>query len=141
MRAGGKACLSIIVLVAGIVLMPGLLYLLGLAWVDGWPQPADREPSGVAACSHEPRAGYQPMNPWGYAAMFFEKDAMKAKVPDVEQEAYWVARRHLMRQPRHGMLRWQLSSTALTIWITRNWSPRQIAGTAWAEGYCQPRPS
>ena len=142
MRAGGKACLSIIVLVAGIVLLPGLLYLLGLAWVDGWPQPADREPSGVAACSHEPRAGYQPMNPWGYAAMFFDEDAMKAKVPDVEQEAYWVARRHLMRQPRHGMLRWHLSSTALTIWITRHWSAAQIADTARKEDFCHvwPRP-
>jgi hypothetical protein len=30
-----------------------------------------------------------------------------------------IARRHLWRQPRHDTLRWHLSSTALTIWITR----------------------
>lgn len=136
MRAAGKAWLSIILLAAGIALLPGLLYLLGLALVDGWPQPADREPSAVAACSSEPRAGDQPMNPWRVVAQFFDQDARKAKVPAVEQEAYWVARRHLMRQPRHGMLRWQLSSTALTIWITRHWSAAQIADTARKEDFC-----
>ncbi|WP_313179130.1 hypothetical protein [Stenotrophomonas sp.] len=136
MRAAGRAWISVVVLVAGIALLPGLLYLLGLAWVDGWPHPADRKPSGVAACSSEPRAGYQPMNPWHFTAQFFDKDARKAKVPVVEQEAYWVARRHLMQQPRHGMLRWQLSSTALTIWITRHWSAAQIADTARREDFC-----
>jgi len=136
MRAAGKAWISVVVLVAAIALLPGLLYLLGLAWVDGWPQPADRAPSGVAACSGEPRAGYQRMNPWGFVAQLFDQDAGKANVPVVEQEAYWVARRHLMRQPRHGMLRWQLSSTALTIWITRHWSAGQIADTARKEDFC-----
>ena len=137
MRAAGKAWLSIILLAAGIALLPGLLYLLGLVLVDGWPQPADRAPSGMAACSSELRTGFQPMNPWHFAAQFFDEDARKAKVPAVEQEASWVARRHLIRQPRHGMLRWQLSSTALTIWITRHWSAAQIAETARKEDFCR----
>ena len=137
MRAAGKAWISVAVLVAGIALLPGLLYLLGLALVEGRPKPADRAPSGVAACSSEPRTGYQPMNPWRFAAQLFGKDAMQKKVPEVEREAYWVARRHLWRQPRHGMLRWQLSGTALTIWITRHWSAAQIADTAKKEDFCQ----
>ncbi|MFL0335874.1 hypothetical protein [Stenotrophomonas maltophilia] len=137
MRAAGKAWISVAVLVAGIALLPGLLYLLGLALVEGRPKPADRAPSGVAACSSEPRTGYQPMNPWHFAAQLFGKDAMQKKVPGVEREAYWVARRHLWRQPRHGMLRWQLSGTALTIWITRHWSAAQIADTAKKEDFCQ----
>lgn len=137
MGAAGKAWLSVIVLVAAIALLPGLLYLLGLALVEGRPKPADRAPSGVAACSSEPRAGYQPMNPWRFAAQFFDKDVMQKKVPEVEREAYWIARRHLWRQPRHGMLRWHLSSTALTIWITRHWSSTQIADTARKEDFCR----
>lgn len=136
MRAAGKAWLSVVVLVAGIALLPGLLYLLGLALVEGWPKPADRAPSGVAACSGEPRMGFQPMNPWRFAARFFDPGALK-KATDIEREAFWVARRHLMRQPQHDMLRWHLSSTALTIWITRNWSAAQIADTARKEDVCQ----
>ncbi|WP_303636919.1 hypothetical protein [Stenotrophomonas tuberculopleuritidis] len=136
MRAAGTAWISVVVLVAGIALLPGLLYLLGLALVEGRPKPADRAPSGVAACSSEPRPGYPPMNPWRFAARFFDKDVMK-KVPDVEREAFWIARRHLWRQPQQGMLRWHLSSTALTIWITRHWSAAQIADTARKEDFCR----
>ncbi len=137
MRAAGKAWISVVVLVAGIALLPGLLYLLGLALAGGRPKPADRAPSGMAACSSEPRAGYQPMNPWRFAAQFFDKDVMKKKVPEVEREAFWIARRHLWRQPQRGMLRWHLSSTALTIWITRHWSAAQIADTARKEDFCR----
>lgn len=39
MRAAGNAWISVVVLVAGIALLPGLLYLLGLALVDGRPKP------------------------------------------------------------------------------------------------------
>lgn len=137
MRAAGKAWISVVVLVAGIALLPGLLYLLGLALAGGRPKPADRVPSGVAACSSEPRAGYQPMNPWRFAAQFFDKDVMKKKVPEVEREAFWIARRHLWRQPQRGMPRWHLSSTALAIWITRHWSTAQIADTARKEDFCR----
>jgi hypothetical protein len=137
MLAAGKAWISVVVLVGGIALLPGLLYLLGLALVEGRPKPADRVPSGVAACSSEPRTGYQPMNPWRFAAQFFDKDAMQKKVPEVEREAYWIARSHLWRQPRYGMLRWHLSSAALTIWITRHWSAAQIADTARKEEFCR----
>ena len=35
MRAAGKAWISVVVLVAGIALLPGLLYLLGLALAGG----------------------------------------------------------------------------------------------------------
>ncbi|MEN5099216.1 MULTISPECIES: hypothetical protein [Stenotrophomonas] len=136
MRAAGKAWISVVVLVAGIALLPGLLYLLGLALVEGRPQPADRAPSGVAACSSEQRTGYQPMTPWSFTTRFFDPEALK-KATDVEREAFWVARRHLMRQPRHDMLRWHLSSTALTIWITRHWSTAQIADTARKEDFCR----
>jgi len=82
MRAAGKAWISVVVLVAGIALLPGLLYLLGLVLAGGRPKPADRALSGVAACSSEPRAGYRPMNPWRFTAQFFDNDAMK-KVPEV----------------------------------------------------------
>ncbi|MBA0266224.1 hypothetical protein D7T58_19240 [Stenotrophomonas maltophilia] len=136
MRAAGKAWISVVVLVAGIALLPGLLYLLGLALAGGRPKPADRVPSGVAACSSEPRAGYHAMNPWRFTAQFFDKDVMK-KVPEVEREAFWIARRHLWRQPQRGMLRWHLSGTALTIWITRHWSTSQIADTARKEDFCR----
>ena len=136
MRAAGKAWICVVVLVAGIALLPGLLYLLGLALVEGRPKPADRAPSGVAACSSEPRAGYQPMTPWSFTTRFFDPEALK-KATDVEREAFWVARRHLTRQPRHDMLRWHLSSTALTIWITRHWSTAQIADTARKEDFCR----
>ena len=77
------------------------------------------------------------MNPWRFAAQFFDKDVMKKKVPEVEREAFWIARRHLWRQPQRGMLRWHLSSTALTIWITRHWSTAQIADTARKEDFCR----
>lgn len=137
MLAAGRAWIALLLLLAFVALLPGMLYLLGLAWVEGWPKPADRAPSGVAACSSELRTGYLPMNPWRFAAQFFDKDAMKKKVPDVEREAYWVARRHLWRQPQHDMLRWHLSSTALTIWITRHWSAAQIADTARKEEFCR----
>ncbi|EZP45267.1 putative transmembrane protein [Stenotrophomonas sp. RIT309] len=137
MRAAGRAWIALLLLLAFVDLLPGLLYLLGLAWVEGWPQPADRAPSGVAACSSEPRMGHQPINPWSFTAQFFDKDAMKKKVPDVEREAYWIARRHLWRQPQHDMLRWHLSSTALAIWITRHWSAAQIADTARKEDFCR----
>lgn len=76
------------------------------------------------------------MNPWRFTAQFLDKDVMK-KVPEVEREAFWIARRHLWRQPQRGMLRWHLSSTALTIWITRHWSPAQIADTARKEDFCR----
>lgn len=136
MRTAGRAWLGIAVLVAGIVLLPGLLYLLGMALVDGRPKPAGRAASNVAACGTEPRAEYQPMNPWRFTAQFFDKDVMK-KAPEVEREALWIAQSHLSQQPHRGMLRRHLSSAALTIWITRHWGAAQIADTARKQGFCQ----
>ncbi|MEG2802984.1 hypothetical protein [Stenotrophomonas sp.] len=136
MRAAGWAWVSVIVLVVGIALLPGLLYLLGLAWVEGWPTPADRVPSGHAACSDQPRTGRQPMNPWGFTMRFFDAGPPK-KQDEVEVEAFWVARQHLDRQPQHATVRRHLSTTALAIWITRHWSAAQIADTASKEDACR----
>lgn len=77
------------------------------------------------------------MNPWRFAAQFFDKDVMKKKVPEVQREALWIAQSHLSQQPHRGMLRRHLSGAALTIWITRHWGAAQIAGTARKQDFCQ----
>jgi hypothetical protein len=139
MRAAGRAWIALLLLLTFLALLPGLVYLLGLVATEGRPQPVDSARSG-GACGAASYAHHVPMDPWRFMARHVGVNA-KVNVPDVELEASWIARVHLGHHPRHSMLRWHLSSAALTIWITRHWSSRQIAGTARAQGYCPPRPS
>jgi hypothetical protein len=129
----------IVALVSSVVLLavglPLSLYWMGLGNIEGRPQPiastdivADttllqqkfRSPSPIVV---------QVLNPWTFlgslrASAVIERDAGASAV--------WVVVRsynstHLRKRK---MTWWHLSGAALTIWVTRHWTPDQIVASA-----------
>lgn len=71
----------------------------------------------------------EPMNPYGFVIALVARDRVRAG----EDLAAWVARDHLLAQPREGgMLSWHVSNAALSIWLTRHWSSQELATAACA---------
>lgn len=71
----------------------------------------------------------EPLNPYGFVVALVTRD----RVRPGEELAYWVARDHLAaRRAGGGMLGWQASNAALTIWLTRHWSREELASAAYA---------
>lgn len=71
----------------------------------------------------------EPTQPYAFVVALMARD----RVRPGEELAYWVARDHLRSLPREGgMLGWHLSNAALTVWLTRHWSPQELASAAYA---------
>lgn len=133
-RAGG----SVLALLAGVAVLPGVLYGLGLLAVNPWPEPASGSAAMEAGCAHPRPVRVERLDPWGVAWRRVARPDEGMPADTAESEATYVARRQLSRQPHGRSLHWQLTSAALTIWITRNWTVDQIVDTARDDGYCLP---
>lgn len=115
---------------------PYLLYRLGLSGVEGFPQ----KPALTASRGQQARVWSEALgvgtphvvatNPYLYAARLVFTPG--AATPPGELIAWRVAARHLMTHRRYqGMAWWHLSGTALTIWLSRNWTEEEILSAAW----------
>ena len=127
-------------MVAGVALLllagPWVLYWVGLHGVQGTPEPpkllATREQQlevwRLARGSTEPTVVV--LNPYTYLPLASRTGEHKPAL----LVAWWVASDfNLQHQRYQGMLWWQLSGAAFTIWLTRNWSIEQLLSEA-AEG-------
>lgn len=115
---------------------PYVLYRLGLSGIEGLPQKPVLSASKEQQASvwSEARGDGTPhvaaMNPYTYAARLVFTPG--AATPPGELTAWRVAARHLMTHRRYqGMAWWHLSGTALTIWLSRNWTEEEILSAAW----------
>jgi hypothetical protein len=115
--------------------LPLSLYWSGLANVEGRPQPTtSKDIAADRALLQEKFRSSSPivvpvLNPWSY---LWSLHSVDVKATDVGASAVWVVVRtynytHL-RERR--MSWWHLSGAALTIWVTRHWTPDQIVASA-----------
>jgi hypothetical protein len=114
---------------------PLALYWLGLSGVEGLPS----KPPKLASKDQQAQVWRQArgdgipavevMNP--YAVLFRLFAASPRRTPPSELVTWWVASGYLSEHRRHkGMGWWHLSGTALTIWLSRNWSTEEILSAA-----------
>jgi hypothetical protein len=134
MRRTLVSCL--IVLVGLVWFAPWGLYYLGLSNIEGRPIP----PIGIPISEEDDallqrafkihsRVSVEPLSPWGYLAVLAKDDR---EVMGSNGDAAWLVARnfnasHLARQ---GSAWWHLSGAALTIWLTRHWTPDQVLQAA-----------
>lgn len=117
------------------LLAPWLAYEIALARLPALPErpqqlatPQQQDEVWRQAGGEGPLA-VAPVNPYGFLIALMARD----RVRPGEELAYWVARDHLLAQPREGgMLGWHLSNAALTVWLTRHWSSQELATAACA---------
>ena len=141
MHTAKRAILSLLAVVGLLLLLPGVIYAVGMLKVHGLPTPAD--PAAFdrkllaatwMACREAPPATVHPLNPWGVTARLLLAD-LRAKPG--ERAAWQIAKSHNISHPVGSNLWWHTSGSALTIWITRNWSADQISATLARDGLCK----
>ncbi|MDH7453706.1 hypothetical protein QF205_11605 [Luteimonas composti] len=142
MHIARQAFLSILVLASLLALLPGIAYAVGLFRVHGRPVPADPTAfdrglvqAAWQGCREESPIAVTRLNPWGVAARLLFGDPLRA-APG-ERASWQIARTHNAAHPVGNNLWWHTSGTALTIWITRNWSAEQIGATLARDGLCK----
>jgi hypothetical protein len=129
---------TVVALFCAVVLLavglPLSLYWSGLANIEGRPQPTTtKDIAADRALLQEKFLSSSPivvavLNPWN----FLWSQHVDVKTPDVGASAVWVVVRtynytHLRKR---RMSWWHLSGAALTIWVTRHWTPDQIVASA-----------
>jgi hypothetical protein len=109
--------------------LPWGLYWLGLSGIEGRPKPpvqlaSPEDQMRKWAAARGVGAPEVPhLNPYSYVGLFLDTGPNKAGV----LVAWWEASDFLIEHQRHrGMGWWHLSGAALTIWLTRNWTPEQL---------------
>lgn len=123
----------LVVAVVSFLAGPWVLYGVGLHAAGGRPEPPARiAPVGEQLAFWEKERGVgepriTPRNPFTYRAALAdpgpERPGLKA--------AFSIASHHLRENARYqGRYWWHLSSSALTIWLTRNWSIEEILSKA-----------
>lgn len=125
-------CLSMALLVL-VLLSPWLLYEWGLLQLDSLPV----RPAQMASAEQQARVWQyvrapapqqvERLNPYGYVWTMFDGPA---GLPPSERLAAWVARDHVINQPRRGNLTRHCAEAALMIWLTRHWSAEELAAAA-----------
>ncbi|MEO6276581.1 hypothetical protein [Roseateles sp.] len=123
------------VLAVVVLLSPWLLYELGLSRFDTMPaKPAQmvtaEQQAWVWRLVHgtgQPKL--ERMSPYGVAWRLVSGD--QPSVTPGETLAYWMARDYVWRLPRRNMSWWHLTTGAMTIWLTRNWSAEELASAAY----------
>ena len=66
------------------------------------------------------------LSPWSYIMMMIREDPLKYKPPGLNM-AWQVARSHNQQNLKNQrMLFWHLSGMSLTVWLTRNWTAKDI---------------
>lgn len=134
---------TVVLLVATLLLAPGLAYEFWLGRIDGRPAPAP--PAGLpkhvaravwAACGERTGFEVEPLDPWTAIADLAWRDPLQAR-PGARAAAH-LARVHLRRDRSRSNLDWHFEQLALTIWITRHWTAPELAAMLAARGVCRP---
>lgn len=122
-------------LLTGLVLLPGLLYEIGLRNLKALPVPPRENVTAVEASNlwvqlrETGPIKLQKINPYGYA-MRLPLFGTLEPIPG-ERLAWFVARNHNatnLNDKRN--IYWHLSGAALTIWLTQNWTVEQLLSQA-----------
>ncbi len=135
-----RAIVALCVVAGLLMAFPGLVYLTGLAKVDGRPAPADparfsRETivATWARCGERGPVAVDAVNPWTYATtLLFDPLA----ITPGSIAAWRIAARHNGKHPMGNMLSWHTSGAALSVWIRRHWSAEQIGATLVRDDLC-----
>jgi hypothetical protein len=117
------------------LLLPWGAYWVGLRMVSEYPVPTSPFVSAQQRAwlwSQTRGAGelkLMPSNPYAYLYQILQTGNQPSRGLQI---AGCVARAHLAnQQDTQRMIFWHLSSAALTIWLTRNWSEEQIIASAY----------
>lgn len=142
MQLWQRALLSLLVVFASILSVPGIIYVVGLARVHGRPVPADPSQYSSEAisaawmrCREQIPIAVHASNPWSFAYKFMFADPLEA-TPG-ERASWRIASTHNSRHRSGDMLWWHTSGAALSIWITRHWSAEQIGATLVRDNLCK----
>lgn len=142
MHSWHKAIFSMVAIMALLALLPGFVYMVGLAKVHGRPTPADPARFSQGAilaawqqCRETSPIMVQSINPWGVVGNLLFGDPLRA-TPG-ERAAWRIASSHNASHPVGNNLWWHTSGTALTIWITRHWSAEQVGATLVRDSLCK----
>ena len=142
MRSWRLALSTALILVAIAVALPGVVYVIGLAKVQGRPGPAqpvrytaDDIHAAWRRCGEKLPLKAQPLSPWQYANRFLFSNPRK--VSPGERAAWQIASSHNAQHPVGRAVWWHTSGAALTIWLTRNWSTEQLGATLVRDNLCR----
>lgn len=134
-----RAAISVIIGLAALAwAAPWGLYELGLLNIDGRPSaPAVSQLTSEddALLRREFRV-HSPisvtrLSPWSYFASLVVSDSKEHKEESGVDAAWLIARQYNASHLKdRRTIWWHLSGAALTIWITRNWSPIQVLSRA-----------
>lgn len=145
MSITGKAVIMVLIALVFAATLPGIVYVAGLVLVKGRPAPVEAaaldkgaRAHAMRACREEAPLRMEPLNPWHVSTRFLSDDPLGWEPG--EYAASRIAMKHNIGHLAGGHFRWHISNTALTVWITRNWSAEQLYATALHHGLCG-RPS
>lgn len=121
---------------AGIlVCLPLGVYWWGLSYFDGLPEPPRESvaPAKLIAAWGEvertKRIEVDRLTPWLIVPTVLSG---RTEPHPGERAAIYVARSIVARELERGpMWRWHLTNYSLTIWLTRNWEPSELAQAVW----------
>ena len=120
---------------------PGVIYVVGIARVDGRPTPADPHSYSQEAinlawtqCNEALPVAVEANNPWKVASKFLFGNPMRT-TPG-ERAAWKIASNYNAAHRMGNNTWWHTSGVALTIWITRQWSAQEIGATLVKENLC-----
>jgi len=135
-----RAISAALILLGLLLSAPGFLYLVALWGIDGRPVPVDDASvveklaiAGWRACGERGPITIKPDNPWAIAGRLLTNE-----YPDDSpgRRASWAIARNYNNEHLSSYASWHPSGVALTIWISRHWTARQIAATVHRDGLC-----
>ena len=128
--------IAILILALGVAALPWGLYAFALGNINGRPVPPER----IILAESESREIWvelkevepievEKLTPYRYVEFLLGMGENKQKPG--ERLAWFVARNYNSEHlEKKRMLYWHFSGTALTIWLTRNWSAEQLLAKA-----------
>ena len=135
-----RLLVSIVVVFTGlVVLAPWGLYALGLANVEGRPNaptgsPLTSEDDALLRRQLKAPHGFSvaPLSPGSYFITLIMAPGSSRSAEEGGTDAAWLVARHYNAShlKSHRAIWGHLSGAALTIWITRNWTPNQVLSGA-----------
>ena len=138
-----RIIISILLLASLLVAaFPGIVYMVGIARVDGRPTPANpnnysQEAINLAwaKCDETLPIEVEKTNPWKIANKFLFGNPLHATTGELA--AWKIASSHNANHRMGNNTWWHISGAALTIWITRHWSAQEIGATLVRENLCR----
>lgn len=126
---------GLVATVFAVIVLPLVLYWIGLHGVDGRPD----KPAVLVSTQrqifvwHKAKGQGVPLvtslTPYSYALAFLSGNPDSMGPGGLV--AWWVASDYLLEHKRfQGMGWWHLSGVALTIWVSRNWSTEEMLSHA-----------